>query len=102
MSDLNTLLLEGTLVDNVLCDPCANNPYARLLISNQIEQNGLVTESVFEIGVRGNIARACYKMLSKGDRIRAVGKLIKINWNEDYEQYIIFGEHIEKQMGKEN
>ncbi|MGL1892195.1 MAG: single-stranded DNA-binding protein [Spirochaetaceae bacterium] len=104
MNSLNSILLEGTLIedpdesstdnDAMVCSfsIMANRSYKK-------EKDLIQEESYFPIEVYSNIAEACLKHLHKGRGVRVVGRLKQDRWLDENENQLsqikIIAEHVE-------
>ena len=104
MNSLNSILLEGTLIedpnesrtenDALVCSfsIMANRSYKK-------EKDLIQEESYFQVEVYSTIAEACLKHLQKGRGVRVVGRLKQDRWLDENEnqhsQIKIIAEHVE-------
>ena len=110
MSDLNSVLIEGHLNHNpgalintegpvkrttgigTLCD------FTIRVVEDFKDDNGNVQEAVsyFSVEARDKIAIECNKHLTKGRKVRIIGKLKQYRYNHDRKEYIyIIANHVE-------
>ena len=97
MSDLNSVLIEGHLNHNPGALVNTEGPVKRTICDFTIkvveafkDDNGNVQEAIsyFSIEARGKIAIKCNKHLTKGRKVRIIGKLKQYRYNHDRKEYI--------------
>ena len=109
MNNLNTVLMEGTLVrDPERSNQAEGSSTCKLALANNryfIGKTGKWEQdaSFFSIYVFGPVAEACLRILKKGRGIRIVGRLKQLRFTVaglSREKVIILAEHIEFQPEK--
>jgi len=104
MNHLNSILIEGDLVD----DPKIRHPNQRKAVCNFIIASsrfdrveiGIVKEvGFFNIEAEGKLAEACAERGKKGRGVRVVGRLRHDHWRDDdgnsHDRVVIVPEHVE-------
>ncbi len=109
MNNLNTVLMEGTLIrDPERSNQVTGSSQCRLSLANNryyFGRNGKWVQdaSFFTVWVSGPVAESCLKFLKKGRGIRIVGRLKQIRYSMggfSREKVAILAEHIEFQPVK--
>jgi len=111
MNNLNSILIEGTLVRDAKFDvtPKGKSTSTFALASNRFFKQDEDAEiekevSFFEIQVFGKLAEVCSNKGKKGRGVRVVGRLVQHRWtdektNEHKEKIFIEAEHVEFRAG---
>lgn len=109
MNNLNTVLMEGTLIrDPERSNQVTGSSQCRLSLANNryyFGKNGKWVQdaSFFTVWVSGPVAESCLKFLRKGRGIRIVGRLKQLRYSMggiSREKVAILAEHIEFQPVK--
>jgi single-strand DNA-binding protein len=105
MNNLNSILIEGNLVsDPVIATLNNGSSICRFSIaSNRYYKNSenerMEEVNFIDVDTWGNLAEACNAYLSKGRKVRVVGRLKHDRWEDDdnqkKENYVIVAEHVE-------
>ncbi len=108
MNDLNTLVLEGTVVENAIVEETiTGSAICNFFVDvERTYKKGMedVTEvSTFEVAAYGTLARALQPKLVKGTKVRAVGRLKQHRWTDKdgkkWSKIVVVAEHIEIKKG---
>ena len=109
MNNLNTVLMEGTLIrDPERSNQVTGSSQCRLSLANNRYYFGrndkwVQDASFFTVWVSGPVAESCLKFLRKGRGIRVVGRLKQLRYSMggiSREKVAILAEHIEFQPAK--
>lgn len=109
MNNLNTVLMEGTLIrDPERSNQVTGSSQCRLSLANNRYYFGrndkwVQDASFFTVWVSGPVAESCLKFLKKGRGIRVVGRLKQLRYSMggiSREKVAILAEHIEFQPAR--
>jgi single-strand DNA-binding protein len=100
MNNLNSVLIEGTLIKKPQCRETLNGkPFCAFTIAStrRVKRNSKIEDevSVFDIETESTLAELCHKLGRAGKVIRIVGRLKQDQSNTDHSRVIIVAEHIE-------
>ncbi|GHT98531.1 hypothetical protein FACS1894142_4970 [Spirochaetia bacterium] len=103
MNNLNSVIVEGVLVDKPAFQDTNGKPFCSFSIaSNQFYRVKSKIEkevSHFDVEVYGKLAESCQKLGKKGRGVRVVGRLMQKKWTDakgkEQSKIIIVAEHIE-------
>lgn len=102
LNELNSVLLEGTLVTDPVPDFEKNT--CTLLLENHYAYHDILTgtqkvTNYFIAEASGELAKTCLAMLKKGHGARVVGRLRQDRWVDDngdnQSQVVVVAEHVE-------
>lgn len=97
MNDLNSVLIEGEVTDGPVGDiTFADDMACEFTIMAKGSVRGPIVESIsfFDVFVEDRLAQVCAETLSKGSKLRVVGKLKQVRTHSQ-SRVVIVAEHVE-------